>query len=71
MYRYYIVMPRTDKVTKMKTSNVAIMSKPHAHLHTIYKTPAKLQKDLDKTVGEVAFPKYTLIVYEMPTKVTS
>ena len=59
-------MTKTDKVEKMKTKNVTMMSKPHAHLHTIYKTPATFQEKRDKIVGEVALTKYTLIVYEMP-----
>ena len=52
------------KKQKKGKHNLSIMSKPHAYLHTIYKT-AKFQKDWDKTVGGVPLTKYTFILYEM------
>ena len=47
------MMLKTDKVDKWKNekNNVTIMSKPHAYLQTLYKTPAKFQKDRNETVG--------------------
>ena len=44
------------------------MSKPHVYFQTIFKTPAKFQKDLSKTVGGVALYKYPLIMYEIQKK---
>ena len=40
-----------EKVTK---NDLTIISKPHAHPHTMKKTQAKVQNDLYKTVREVA-----------------
>ena len=34
-----------------------ITTKPHAHLQTLAKTPAKFQKDPAKTAGGVAFTR--------------
>ena len=34
-----------DKVEKVIKNNLTIISKPHAHPHTMKKTPAKFQKD--------------------------
>ena len=34
------------------------MPKPHAHLQTMYKTPAKFQKDRNEIEGGVALTKY-------------
>ena len=59
-------MPKTDKVEKIKTNIVRIMSKPHANLHPIYNTHAKIQKYGDKTVGGVELTNYILNVYEIP-----
>ena len=38
--------------------NLTIISKPHAHPHTMRKTPSKFQKDWYKTVREVALTRY-------------
>ena len=38
-----------------------IISKPHAHLQTVTRTPAKFQKDRHKTVGGVAHTRYLLL----------
>ena len=43
-----------DKVTK---SNLTIISKPHAHPHTMKKTDAKFQNDRYKTVRGVALTR--------------
>ena len=46
-----------EKVIK---NNLRIISKPHAYLQTIYKTPVKFQKNRYKTVGGVAHTRYPL-----------
>ena len=50
----------------MLKNNLRNISKPHAYLQTMYKTPVKFQKNRYKTVGGVAqqgahYP-FTLIV---------
>ena len=45
---------------KMIKNNLRIISKPHAYLQTIYKTPVKFQKNRYKTVGGVAQTRYPL-----------
>ena len=45
------------KVTKI---NLRVISKCHAHLQSLTKTPVKFQKDWDKIVGGVALTKYPL-----------
>ena len=42
------------KVTKI---NLRVISKCHAHLQSLTKTPVKFQKDCDKIVGGVALTK--------------
>ena len=44
-----------EKVTK---NNLTIISKPHAHPHTMTKTQAKFQKDRYKTVRGVALTRH-------------
>ena len=39
---------------------IIIISKPHAYLQTMYKTPVKFQKNRYKTVGGVAHTRYPL-----------
>ena len=46
-----------EKVIK---NNLRIISKPHAYLQTMYKTPVKFQKNRYKTVGGVAHTRYPL-----------
>ena len=48
------------KVTKI---NLRIISKPHAHLQTMTKTPVKFQKDRHKTVGGVVHTMYPLSIH--------
>ena len=58
-------MLKTERLTSLKI-NVTIMSIPHAYLQTIYKTPAKFQKDRNnRSKFCVARIKYPLIVSEM------
>ena len=44
----------------MTKINLRIISKPHPHLQTMTKTPAKFQKDRHKIVGGVAHTRYPL-----------
>ena len=44
----------------MTKINLRIISKCHAHLQSLTKTPVKFQKDWDKIVGGVALTKYLL-----------
>ena len=43
------------KVTKI---NLRVISKCHAHLQSLTKTPVKFQKDWEKIVGGVALTNY-------------
>ena len=53
--RYPLSIHQGRKMTKFtKWNNLTIISKPHAHPHTMKKTPAKFQKDGYKTVIGVA-----------------
>ena len=49
--------PKSGKVEKI---NLRIMSKQHAHPHTMAKTSVKFQNDWPKTVGEVELTKHPL-----------
>ena len=49
-----------EKVTKI---NLTIISKPHAHPHTMKKTYAKFQNDLYKTVRGVRLTRGTHCLY--------
>ena len=44
-----------EKVTK---NNLTIISKPHAHLHTMKKTHARFKNDRYKTVGRAALTRH-------------
>ena len=46
------------KVTK---NNLRIISKPHAYLQNMTKTPVKFQKNRYKTVGGLAPTRYLLL----------
>ena len=45
---------------KSDKNNLRIISKSHAYLQTMYKTPVKFQKNRYKTVGGVAHTRYPL-----------
>ena len=53
----YALVEVEPKITKFKLrkqsdkNNLRITAKPHAHLQTLTKTPAKFQKDPTKIVG--------------------
>ena len=48
---------------KSNKINLRIISKPHAHLQTMTKTPVKFQKDWHKTAGGVAHTRYPIYIY--------
>ena len=48
------MMPKTDKVYKLKNNNLTILLQPFAYFQIMYKIPAKFHKDASKTVGELA-----------------
>ena len=48
---------RSDK------NNLKIISKPHAYLQTMSKTPVKFQRNRHKTVREVAHTRYPLSIH--------
>ena len=48
-----------EKVTKI---NLRVISKCHAHLQSLTKTPVKFQKDWDKIVGGVALTRYLMAI---------
>ena len=50
----------SEKVIK---SNLRIISKPHAYLQTMFKTPVKFQKNQYKTVGGDAHTRYPLSIH--------
>ena len=45
MTKFTKLKKMTTKNKKKKQTNLTIISKPHAHPHTMKKTPAKFQKD--------------------------
>ena len=47
------------KVTK---NDLRVISKCHAHLQSLTKTPVKFQKDWDKIVGGVALTRYLMSI---------
>ena len=48
---------------KSDENNLRIISKPHAYLQTIYKTPVKFQKNQYKTVGGDVHTRYPLSIH--------
>ena len=46
----------------MTKNNLTLISKPHAHPHTMKKTPAKIQNDQYKTVRGVALTRHKVNV---------
>ena len=51
-------MTKFTKMEKVTKNNLTIISKPHAHPHTMTKTHAKFQKDRYKTVRGVALTRH-------------
>ena len=61
----HIVIDNARKIAKSNLrksdkNNLMIISKPHAYLLTMTKTPVKFQKNLYKTLGGVAPTRYPL-----------
>ena len=48
---------------KSDKNDLRIISKPHAYLQTMYKTPVKFQNNRYKTVGGVAHTRYPLSIH--------
>ena len=48
---------------KSDKNNLRIISKPHAYLQTMSKTPVKFQKNQYKTVGGDAHTRYPLSIH--------
>ena len=51
-------MTKFTKWKKVTKNNLTNISKPHAHPHTMPKTPAKFQDDRYKTVRGVALTRH-------------
>ena len=61
-----VIMPEKDLVQiaeKVTNYNLRIISKPHALLQTMTKTPVKFQKNQHKTVGGVVHTMYPLSIH--------
>ena len=58
VYTMWLKNDKVHKVEKVTKNNLTIISKPHAHPHTMMKTPAKFQKDWYKTVRGVALTRH-------------
>ena len=48
---------------KSDKNNLRIISKPHAYVQTMSKTPVKFQKNRYKTVGEDVHTRYPLSIH--------
>ena len=48
---------------KVIKNNMRIISKPHAYLQNMSKTPVKFQRNRPKTVGGVAHTRYPLSIH--------
>ena len=63
-----LIVKMPEKKTKFKLQkvtkyNLRIISKPHARLQTVTKTPVKFQKNQHKTVGGVVHTRYPLSIH--------
>ena len=59
-----VIMPEKFQLAeKVIKNNLRIISKPHAYLQTMYKTPVKFQKNQYKTVGGDAHTRYPLSIH--------
>ena len=63
-------MTKFHNVEKVTKNNLTIISKPHAHPHTMKKTHAKFQNDRYKTVRGVALTRSTHCLYTGGWKMT-
>ena len=48
---------------KSDKNNLRIISKPHAYLQTMSKTPVKFQRNRHKTIGGVEHTRYPLSIH--------
>ena len=55
-------MTKVQTVKKVAKINLRVISKCHAHLQSLTKTPVKFQKDWDKIVGGVALTRYLMSI---------
>ena len=55
---YSLRSKNVHKVEKVTKNNLTIISKPHAHPHTMMKTHAKFEKDRYKTVRGVGITRH-------------
>ena len=55
-------MTKFKLLKKMTKINLRFISKCHAHLQSLTKTPVKFQKDWDKIVGGVALTRYLMSI---------
>ena len=59
-----VIVPENRHIAeKVTESNLRILSKPHARLQTMAKTPVKFQRNQHKTVGGVAHTRYPLSIH--------
>ena len=54
----YTWKSKNDSVEKVTKNNLTTISEPHAHRHTMTKTPAKFQDNRYKTVRGVALTRH-------------
>ena len=52
-------MTKSTMCKKVKTNDLTIISKPHAHSHTMQKTHAKFHNNKYKTVRRIALTRGT------------
>ena len=60
-----VIQPKNDKVQtviKVTKINLRVISKCHAHLLSLTKTPVKFKKDWDKIVGVIALTRYLMSI---------
>ena len=59
---FEIVNVSIQTVKKVTKINLRVISKRHAHLQSLTKTPVKPQKDWDKIVEGVALTRYLMSI---------
>ena len=60
-----VIKPKNDyvqTVKKVTKINLRVISKCHAHLQCLTKTPVKFQKEWDKIEGGVALTRYLMSI---------
>ena len=56
-------MAKFNLQKKVIKNNLRIISKPHAYVQTMFKTPVKFQKNRCETVGGDAHTRYPLSIF--------